>query len=166
MSHGDREASWAGHCIVFIGDHNFGLPGKPDIKPAIISATYPKVEILPADHYPDAIWATGQPLTDDQRKLGLIKALSLAGMKYDIRAYAWFIAKVAELHIFHNLEPLFTDPHMIICSGTVVVTQKAMKVDISQLPTAATDSPDFVCPADCLRWGLNNGWMSASVPTW
>lgn len=164
---GDHEASWAGHAVVFIGDHNFGLPqGKVDIHPAIVEAEWPKVIISRADRHPDTIWATGQPLTKAQRSAGLIEALKLVGTGYDIRAYGWFLIHVAGLHLTHNLEPLFTDPKLSICSGLVTKEQEAMKVDITQLMTAAIDQPDFVSPADLLRWGLNHHWMSRSPGVW
>ena len=53
-----------------------------------------------------------------------------------------------------------------ICSGIMVRTQEAMKVDIGPLRTAATADPDYVSPADCMRWGLDNGWMSETPPDW
>lgn len=167
MSHGDRKASWAGHCVVFIGDHNFGLPqGTVDVRPAIVEAEWPKVVISPADKHPDTIWATGQPLTLNQRKLGTIEVLKLAGTGYDIRAYGYFLLKVAQVKFMKDLTPLFTDPKLSICSGVVMKEQKSMGVDITELMNAAVNQPDFVCPADCLRWGLDNGWMSTPVPEW
>lgn len=166
LPQGDRVASWAGHCFIFIGDYNFGYPGHPDVAPAIVEAQYPKVVVSRADRHQDAIWAVNQPLTPNQRKLGTIAALKMVDMKYDVRAYAWFLLRAAQLHVWHDLDPLFSDPHMLICSGTVVAEQRAMGVDISELPTAATDSPDFICPADNMAWGLKNNWMSEIPPKW
>ena len=165
--HGDKEASWAGHCVVFIGDHNFSTNAdKPDVHPAIVEAEWPKVIISRADKHPDTIWATGQPLTLNQRKNGVIEVLKLVGTGYDLRAYGWFIARSLQLHLTHNLAPLFTDPHLSICSGVVIKEQLAMSVDVSTLMTAAINQPDFVSPADCLRWGLDHNWMSAQPGNW
>jgi hypothetical protein len=164
---GDHEASWAAHAVVFIGDHNFSsIAGKPDINPAIVEAEWPKVIISRADRHSDTIWATGQPLTLNQRKNGVIEVLKLVGTGYDLRAYGWFIARAAQLHLTHNLAPLFTDPHLSICSGLVMKEQKAMNVDITTLMTAAINQPDFVSPADCLRWGLDHHWMSSTPGNW
>jgi hypothetical protein len=162
--HGDKDASWAGHCVIFIGDHNFGTALKPDIAPAIVQAEWPKVEISRATAQADVIWATGQPLSDAQLLVGVGAAKGMVGMHYDIRAYAWYLATVARLHV--PFEQLFANKKMAICSGTVVREQEAMHVDIGPLRTAATESPDYVCPADCMRWGLDNGWMSRPVPAW
>lgn len=157
---GNRLASWAGHCFIFIGNYNFGTAGYPNVKPAIVEAEWPRVKVSPASAHADAIWAMGQPLTAAQRKLGVISALKQVDMYYDVRAYGWFLLRMYQLRVNHNLAPLFSDPHMRICSGTVVKEQEDMGVDVSELVVAATDSPDFTCPADCMAWGLENGWMS------
>jgi hypothetical protein len=169
MSNGDHEASWAGHCVVYVGKRDFAKVGEaPDIDHAIVEAEYPKVVLSRASRHQDTIWATGQPLTAAQRKVGVLAALTLLGHQYDLLAYAYFMAKVAHLGMTNDLKPLFTATAAIgpICSGVVVRTEEKMKVDLGPLSTAATADPDFVCPADCLRWGLDNHWMSSPVPPW
>ena len=162
---GDRQASWAGHCFIHVGSRDFGR----GLEPAIVQAEWPKVILSPARFHPDAIWAVHQPLTDEQRTTGVNAALKMVGQHYDALAYAWFLAKVAKVALTNDLNPLFADTARIgpICSGTVVREQLAMGVDIGPLKTAATQDPDFVCPADCMRWGLDNNWMTSAPPsTW
>lgn len=160
---GDHQAAWAGHCFVFAG--NQSLNGV--IQPCIVEAEYPKTKLSPVTAHPDACWAKGQKLTAAQRQKGVAKAMSMVGTGYDWPAYGYFVIKALGMYWSKDLTPLFTDPAWIICSGIVVVTQEAMGVDLGDLKTAATADPSFVCPADCLRWGLNNNWMDSVPPiTW
>lgn len=161
-----HEASWAGHAVVYIGNHNFGTAAKPDIHPAIVEAEWPKVIISREDRHHDTIYAVHQPLTGKQRALGLAAANGMVGEGYDLKAYAWYIARALQVRLTHNLAPLFTDAHLTICSGLVTREQEAMGVDVSKLMTAAIDQPDFVSPADLLRWGLDNRWMSTPPGDW
>jgi hypothetical protein len=158
---GDRQAAWAGHCFVFVGDQDLG---KGQRGPAIIEAEWPKVKLSPVSAHPDAIWAVAQQLTAAQRDQGVAAAMGLLGTQYDAFAYAYFISKVIKVAYSKDLRVLFADMAKIgpICSGVVVREQEAMKVNIGPLKVAATQDPDFVCPADCLRWGLDNQWMSAA----
>jgi hypothetical protein len=157
---GDTEASWAGHCVVFAGDQNFGTASSPDIRPAIVQAMWPQVQLAPVTVHSDYVWASRQPLTTAQRAAGVTKVMGMVGDGYDLLAYLHFIHRAAQMRLTRNLAPLFTDPRWVICSGLVVVEQEAMGVDTTHLLTAATENPDFVCPADCMRWGLDSGWMS------
>lgn len=160
--HGDHQAAWAGHCFVFVGNQVL----KGEAQPCIVEAEYPKVVLSPVTQHGDACWAKGQPLTDKQRKDGTATALALVGSQYDWLAYAYFMAKVAHVLLSKNLRPLFTDAAKIgpICSGVVVREMEAMKVDLGPLKTAATTDPDYIAPADCLRWGLDNNWMDSPPP--
>jgi hypothetical protein len=158
--HGDHQAAWAGHCFVFAGNQNLG----GTYQPCIVEAEYPQAKLSPVSAHPDACWARNQPLTPEQRRAGVAKALSMVGWTYDWPAYAYFIAKVLKMRLTKDLTDIFTDPRWIICSGVVVAEQEAMGVDLGPLKTAATSDPSFVCPADCLRWGLDNGWMDKVPP--
>ncbi len=153
---GDHEAAWAGHVVVCIGGGQ------------IIQAQWPKVIISPIRVHPDAIWATGQPLTSEQRTEGTAAVMALAGTQYDALAYAYFLAKLAEIPMTKDFAALEREAAKAgpICSGVMVREQEAMGVDIGPLRTAAIQSPDFISPADCLRWGLDHGWMHKQVPSW
>lgn len=158
---GDAQASWAGHAFMFIGDHDFGIR-HGGVKPAIVQAEWPRVVISPATAHPDAVWAVGQPLTDAQRELGRLKALSLVNEHYDLLVYPWYLAKVIDAGLSQDLTALFTDSRwgQVICSGLDVQCEVAMGVDVRGLSTAATTDPDFTCPADLFRWGIDRGWMN------
>jgi hypothetical protein len=159
---GDPQASWAGHCVVRVPDHDFGKGPEP----AIVQALWPRVMLSPASAHADTVWGVGQPLTDHQRQLGAAKALSLVGTHYDPLVYGWYVLKLVSAELSKDLTGLFTDSRFgqIICSGMVVVTQLAMLVDVSGLSTAATSDPDFTCPADVFRWGIDKGWMDWVPP--
>jgi hypothetical protein len=154
---GDHEAAWAGHMFVCIGG------GK------IVQAEWPKVVISDLSAHADAILATGQPLTSSQRSRGVTAVKALVGMQYNAVAYAYFLAKLAEIPAtdeeFAELEAEAAKAGPI-CSGVMVREQEAMGVDIGPLRTAAIRSPDFISPADGLRWGLDHGWMDKPVPSW
>lgn len=159
MTHGNTQASWAGHCVVYIGQHTFpsGRTG-----PAIVQAEWPRVIVSPVPAG-GIIWATGQPLTEQQRERGVGAALSLVGTHYDPVVYAWYLARVVSAGLSKDLAPLFADARWgeIICSGVMVQTQVAMEVDISGLSTAAIEDPDFTSPADAYAWGDAHRWMAA-----
>jgi hypothetical protein len=126
------------------------------------------VLLSPINAHPDAIWAAKQPLTNAQRALGSAKAMSLVGAQYNALAYAYFLAKLAQINTGQSDDFAELEQHAAaagpICSGIMVREQEAMNVDIGPLKTAAVQSPDFISPADCLRWGLDNDWMT-SAPT-
>ncbi len=153
---GDHEAAWAGHVIVAIGDDH------------LVEAEWPKVVVSPLTAHPDAIWATGQPLTARQHLDGCDAVLALVGAQYDALAYAYFLAKLAEIPLTRDFAALEREAAKAgpICSGVMVREQEAMGVDIGPLRTAAIQSPDFISPADCLRWMIDNGWNHKPVPAW
>lgn len=153
---GDHQASWAGHCFVFVGNQEFDKT----FQPCIVEAEYPQAKLSPVSAHPDAVWAEKQPLTQAQRNTGVAAALGMVGRHYDWPAYLYFLWKVGKTRVTRDLTPLFTEPKWVICSGVVVVEQEAMGVDIGPLKTAAVWNPSFVCPADCLRWGIDNNWMN------
>ena len=157
---GDTAASWAGHAFVHIGLHT--VPDG-DRVPAIVEAEYPGAVISKASSHGDAVWASGQPLTDAEREAGVAAVLVRVGERYDWPAFGWFLMKAAGMAVSKNLTPLFTDPHWTICSGMVVVEQEAMGVPLGTLKTAAVQDPSFVCPADLYRWGLDQGWMGGAA---
>ena len=163
LPEGDHQAAWAGHCFFFAGNQLVGGTHQP----AIVEAEWPTVRLSPATAHPDACWATGQPLSASQRNLGVEKALTLVGEGYGWPAYAYFLAKLAQLKWTKDLTALFGNPHVIICSGVVVACLQAMAVNLGNLATAAVQDPSFICPADLLRWGLDHGWMGSIPPvTW
>jgi hypothetical protein len=94
--------------------------------------------------------------------------MSLVGAQYNALAYAYFLAKLAQINTGQSDDFAELEQHAAaagpICSGIMVREQEAMNVDIGPLKTAAVQSPDFISPADCLRWGLDNDWMT-SAPT-
>ncbi len=153
---GDRAAAWAGHVFVYVGDGR------------IVQAQWPKVILSPLNAHPDAIWAARQPLTDAQRHRGVAAALALVGAQYDALAYAYFLAKLAQINTGQSSDFAELERHAAaagpICSGVMVREQEAMGVDIGPLRTAAVQSPDFVSPADALRWGLDHEWMTSTPP--
>ena len=151
---GDIEAAWAGHVFVAVGDN------------LLIEAEWPKVKLSPINAHADAIWATGQPLTGEQRAAGLSAIMPLVGTWYNALAYGYFLAKLVEVQTDSRFDELEAAAAKVgpICSGIMVREMLAMSVDIGPLRTAAIKSPDFVSPADCLRWGLDNGWMDQAVP--
>lgn len=159
---GDHQASWAGHCFVFVGNQE--LNGT--YQPCIVEAESPKVVLSPITAHPDACWASAQPLTQKQRQNGVKAALEQLGHQYDWFAYTYFLAKAAHVMLTKDLHPLFADFSKIgpICSGVVVREQEAMKVDLGPLKVAAISDPDFISPADCLRWGIDNDWMHSTPP--
>lgn len=158
MTRGDEKASWAGHCVVYIGQHTF-----PDgrTRPAIVQAEWPRVIVSPVPS--GVVWASGQPLSGIQRAQGVTKALSLVGTHYDPVVYGWYLLKVLDAGLSRDLGPLFADARwgQVICSGVMVQTQVAMGVDITGLSTAAIEDPDFTSPADAYAWGLAHHWMAA-----
>lgn len=159
--YGDRQASWAAHCFVYIGTHDFGN----GFEGAIVEAEWPKVKLSPASAHADACWAIHQPLSQAQRAAGRARVLGLAGEPYDWQAFLWYTAELVHVRISGDPAGLFGNPKVgPICSGVVVREQEAMGVDLGPLRTAATSDPDYVCPADVLRWGLNQGWMSSTPP--
>lgn len=160
MSHGDHQASWAGHCFVFVG--NQLLNGTH--QPCIVEAEWPAVKLSPVTAHPDACWATGQPLSASQRNLGVDKALALVGTSYGWPAYAYFLARVIQLKWTKDLTTIFGQQNVIICSGVVVACLQAMAVNLGPLRTAAVQDPSFICPADLLRWGLDHQWMASLPP--
>lgn len=158
---GDNVASWAGHCIVFVGNQVLIQGHAPE--PCIVEATYPSARMVSVYSHHDAIWAN-QPLTPKQQAVGTASALALVGRHYDWFAYVSFLNRLAQADALNNLDPLFKYTAKIgpICSGVVVRENIAMGVNISKLPTAATQDPDMVCPADVLCWDIKMGWVRAS----
>lgn len=159
---GDTQASWAGHAVMAIGPYQ--VAGR--VQPAIVQAEWPRVIISPATAHPDTVWAVKQPLTEEQRELGKARALGLVGAHYDPLVYAWYVLKVVNAGLSEDLTGLFTDSRwgQVICSGVDVECEVAMGVDVAGLSTAATTDPDFTCPADLFRWGIDHGWMDWVPP--
>ena len=151
---GDSEAAWAGHVVVYVGDSQ------------IVQAEWPRVTLSPVTSHADTIWASGQVLTSAERAKGVAAVRALIGSPYDALAYAYFLAKLAEIHFTKDFAALEAAQAKAgpICSGVMVREQEAMGVDLGPLKTAAIQSPDFISPADCLRWGLDNKWMDRAVP--
>ena len=170
---GDKDASWAGHAFMYAGFHTLTVGGAP--APVIVEAEWPKVKMSPVTAHADAIWATGQPLSAEQRREAEADALGLLGRHYDPFVYGWFLAKAGGMAVTRDLGPLFRDPHMTICSGCVAHVERRIGVDTAALSLAATSDPQTIAPADLLRWGLNAGttltrtdlgWMHKAVPSW
>lgn len=153
---GDREAAWAGHVVIATTGGN------------IVQAVWPKVTVDPAPAPGSVIWASGQPLTGIQRTAGVATAQYLVGTRYDIVAYGYFMGRLVDLPVSHDYKALAQAEAKAgpICSGAAIRMLEAMNVDLGPLKTAALADPDWVSPADLLRWGLDNGWMSAKVPAW
>src|SRR5260370_42687043 len=63
--------SWAGHAGVYAGQ---GM---------IIEGAPPATRLAPAASHPDAIWNTGEQLTDEQRQAIVARAHALGGTQYD-----------------------------------------------------------------------------------
>lgn len=150
---GDRQAAWAGHVVVYIGGAK------------IVEAEWPHVVVSSVTAHPDVLWASGQPLTGAQRQEGVASVTKLIGEQYDALAYAYFLAKLAQINAGQSEDFVELAKHAAaagpICSGVMIREQEAMGVDIGPLRTAAIQSPDFISPADALRWGIDNGWMNA-----
>lgn len=160
----DPVASWAGHCIVYVG--NQVLIQGHDPEPCIVEATYPNCRMASIHEHNDAIWAH-QPLTPRQQLLGQVAALALVGRYYDWFSYFSFLNRLVHAQFLNNLDPLFKETARIgpICSGVVVRVEGAMKIApsvLAGLPTAAIEDPDFVSPADVLAWDIKEGWVSPS----
>jgi hypothetical protein len=153
---GDHEAAWAGHVVVYVGGGQ------------IVQAEWPRVVLSPAPADSAVIWASGQPLTDAQRDKGVQAVRALVGTPYNVTAYGWFLARLAELPVSKDFRSLAATEAKAgpICSGVMVREMEAMGVDLGPLKTAAVQNPDWVSPADCLRWGLDNKWMDKAVPPW
>lgn len=162
---GDRVASWAGHCMVYVGQQNFGTAMVPHPAEAVVEATWPRVRLVPLASKQGVIWATGQPMTAAQRTLAVSTAMRLVGERYDWPAYLEFTARVLQVGVTKDLRPLLANPRWSICSGVVVKVQEAIGTDLGPLRTAATQSPDFIAPGDCMRWGLDNAWMESAPPS-
>jgi hypothetical protein len=146
---GDAEAAWAGHIVVYAGGGR------------IIEAEWPRVKYSSALVHPEVIWVTGQPLDGAQRSAGQISAVASVGEQYDAVSYAYFMAKLAEFPISKDYDALakLSAKAGPICSGLMIRTQIAMNVDLGPLKAIATDNPDFISPANCYRWALDNGWL-------
>lgn len=157
----DQRAAWAGHAVYYIGNYGRALV------PSIVQAEWPKVIISPASVHPDTVWAARQPLTEQQRGRGVAKALSLVGAHYDPFVYTWYIARVLSLGVTGDLAAFFANNRWgeVICSGVDVQCLIAEQVNLEGLATAATQDPDFICPADLYAWGIARGWMDWVPPS-
>jgi hypothetical protein len=147
---GDVQAAWAGHIVIYVGNGR------------IVEAEWPMVKFSPALIHPETIWVSGQVLSDQQRTEGLTAVLRTVGEHYDAVAYAYFMAKLAEFPITQDYDSLakLSAKAGPICSGLMVRVQEAMGVDLGPLKAIATDNPDFISPANCYRWALDNGWTT------
>lgn len=148
---GDAQAAWAAHIVVYVGGGQ------------IVEAEWPHVKYSSVLIHPETIWVTGQPLTDVQRSAGYTCATASVGEQYDAVAYAYFVAKLAEFPISPDYDALakLSAKAGPICSGLMIRTQETMGVDLGPLRAIATDNPDFVSPANCYRWALDNGWLDS-----
>lgn len=134
-------ASWAGHAVMYIG------AGR------IVQATWPKVKISPAPTN-NVVWATGQPLTVDQRIAIVNRAQALVGDGYDWLIYPFLIADVFDAAITQNVSRLFTNDKWRDCSGLVEDCDSTAGAPMFPGPI-----PNFVTPAMLLNLGLQNGWF-------
>src|SRR5260370_1238814 len=77
--------SWAGHAGVYAGQ---GM---------IIEGAPPATRLAPAASHPDAIWNTGEQLTDEQRQAIVARAHALGGTPDDYAAYIGFAVETTGL---------------------------------------------------------------------
>jgi hypothetical protein len=175
---GDHVAAWAGHAFRYVGYRHLAVNEPP--VPCIVEAEWPKVKLSPVTAHRDALWATGEPYTDEERHLGLAATLGMLGMHYDPFVYPWFVAKALGLAVSGDLGPMFRDPRWMICSGVVAAGERRAGVGpalLMALRFSDNDDPNVISPAGLLRWGLNAGstapdpgrplgWMHQAVPSW
>src|SRR5215469_1050676 len=124
--------SWAGHAFVCIGD---GL---------IIEAAPPATRISPIGSHSDAVWNTGEPLTDAQREAIVARAHALLGTPYDYPAYIGFALEVLKLRTAQQLAPEFQRDRWRVCSADVADEYAFAGIDL----TGGLKYPNLVSPAD------------------
>jgi len=124
--------SWAGHAGVYAGQ---GM---------IIEGAPPATRLAPAASHPDAIWNTGEQLTDEQRQAIVARAHALVGTPYDYAAYIGFALEITGLRTGQQLEAVFRHDTWRVCSADVADAYGFAGIDL----TAGLKVPNLVSPAD------------------
>lgn len=157
--------SWAGHAFLYLGNG------------VLVEGCPPKARQIPADSYPDAIWAWQMwdklGWTADQVKsaqgLAVSRGQALIGTPYDWLAYVGFAAEVMHLRDEQQLAPDFTHDPMRVCSGLVADALEKGGVPLQFVPedgpgltkdenTKVTMPPNLVAPGMLLGISQRLGW--------
>ena len=136
--------SWAGHAFLYIGDGVL-VEGRPE-----------KAAQVPADSYPDAIWAwrMWDQLAASGWSADRVSAAQAAvtgrgraeiGTPYDWPAYAAFAAEVLHLRNAQQLSGDFTSDRWRVCSALVADALEAGGVP---LDFTAEDGPSVIGKED------------------
>lgn len=134
--------SWAGHAFVYAGN---GM---------IIEAAPPATRLVPAASHPDAVWNTGEPLTEAQRASIVARAHALLGTPYDYPAYIGFALEVLKLRTAQQLSPEFRRDTWRVCSADVADEYGFAGIDL----TAGLKFPNLVSPADLYNRIAQRAW--------
>jgi len=135
-------ASWAGHAVMYVG------------KGQIVQATWPKVKLSAAPTN-NILWATGQPLTDNQRAVICMRASQLLGDGYDWIIYPFLLAAIFDAAITKDVSRLFHSDKWRDCSGLCEDCDNV--AGASMFPDSIY--PDFVTPAMLMNLGAQKGWF-------
>lgn len=134
-------SSWAGHAVMYVGGGQ------------IIQAHWPKVGIAAAP-ISNVIWATGQPLTPEQRTAVVSRAHQLVGDGYDWLIYPFLALAVFDAAITSNVSRLFASDKWRDCSGMIEDCDATAGAPMFPGPV-----PNFVTPAMLMELGAEKGWF-------
>ncbi len=109
-----------------------------------IEGAPPATRLAPAASHPDAIWNTGEQLTDEQRQAIVARAHALVGTPYDYAAYIGFALEITGLRTGQQLEAVFRHDTWRVCSADVADAYGFAGIDL----TAGLKVPNLVSPAD------------------
>jgi cell wall-associated NlpC family hydrolase len=161
--------SSAGHAFLYLGD------GKA------VQGTVPKADVVPADRWPDAIWAWR--LWDALVDTGWTPAQALAaqakvvargtaeiGTPYDYLAYAGIAAEILDLRNSEQLAPEFTADPWRMCSALVADALTAGGVPLKFVPgdgpgliadpgTKVAMPPNLITPGMLLGLAERSEWI-------
>jgi hypothetical protein len=131
--------SWAGHAFLYLGNG------------VLVEGCPPKARQIPADSYPDAIWAhrmwtqlaapvkdggagwTADEVTFAQGAV-IMRGKALIGEPYDFAAYAGFAAEVLHLRTEQQLSGDFKHDDWRVCSALVDDAETTGGVPMTYVP--------------------------------
>jgi hypothetical protein len=137
-------SSWAGHAVMYVGNGQ------------IVEATWPKVRIASAPTN-NVIWATGQVITSDQRRVIADEAMHLVGRQYDAVAYPFLIADMLIAALTQDANRLFANDRWWDCSGLIEHCDAV--AGIPMFPESG-GSAHFVTPSQLMVLGAQEGWFT------
>lgn len=124
--------AWAGHAGIYLGG------GK------VLGGTFPRARVDLLSYYQTGRANTAEPLTEDQRKTIVTRALQLLRVRYDIWAYPALVGAMLHVAKTKELDELYTNDRWRDCSAIVADSYDKADIGLLDIKVPNLVTPEFL----------------------